>query len=68
VRLAEVYAFRGMHDAAFALLQGRREALEPQGDQRPYLLGYFREDLRVSPFLKPLRADPRWSALLARPG
>jgi thioredoxin-like negative regulator of GroEL len=68
LHLAEVYAFRGMHDAAFALLQSTREALEPQSDQRPYLPGHFREELRLSPFLKPLRSDPRWPVLVASPG
>ena len=68
VRLAEVYAFRGMHDEAFALLQETHDALELQRSERPYLSSYFREELRYSPFLKPLWADPRWPALIALPG
>jgi hypothetical protein len=27
----------------------------------------LRENLRMTPFLKPLHADPRWAELLAKP-
>jgi len=65
VLLSEVYAFRGMHDAAFARLQETRHALEGHEDRRPHLFSYFQEELRFSPFLKPLHDDPRWPALTA---
>jgi TolB-like protein/DNA-binding winged helix-turn-helix (wHTH) protein/Flp pilus assembly protein TadD len=67
VRLAEVYAFRGMHDAAFAQLEETRDALAIQKDERPYLSSYFQEGLRFSAFLKPLHDDPRWAKLMAAP-
>lgn len=68
VRLAEVYTFRGTHDEAIALLQETRNALGLHQDERPYLSAHFRQELRYSPFLRPLRADPRWPALVASPG
>ncbi|MGH8223014.1 MAG: hypothetical protein ACREQZ_08570, partial [Woeseiaceae bacterium] len=67
VRLAEVYAFRGMNDLAFAYLQEKRAEYEREKARKPYLVWYFLDDLRLSPFLRPLHADPRWSALVARP-
>jgi thioredoxin-like negative regulator of GroEL len=63
IRLAEVYAFRGMSQEAFASLQGRMEALERDENGR-FWIRVFQRELNVSPFLKPLHADPRWAALM----
>jgi thioredoxin-like negative regulator of GroEL len=65
IRLAEVYAFRGMSQEAFASLQGRMEALERDENGRFWIRSFQRE-LNVSPFLKPLHADPRWAALMPK--
>ncbi len=67
VRLADIYASRGMFDEAFALLQSTREALDQAMPRRAGLQWDFQQDIRVSPFLKTLHADPRWSAVAALP-
>ena len=59
IRLAEVYAFRGMSEEAFASLQGQKDALERAKDLGPPRIWHFQNEMRVSPFLKPLHADPR---------
>ncbi|MGB5131426.1 MAG: hypothetical protein WBO00_02345, partial [Steroidobacteraceae bacterium] len=68
VRLAEVYAFRGMSDEAFASLQGHRDVLERAEVLGPNRIRQFQREMRVSPFLTPLHADPRWNALMIEPG
>jgi len=68
IRLAEVYAFRGMSDEAFASLQRERGVLEQAKDLARPQIRHFQVELRVSPFLKPLHADPRWEALMVLPG
>jgi TolB-like protein/DNA-binding winged helix-turn-helix (wHTH) protein len=61
--VAEVYAFRGDTNEAFKWLtladrQSRKgRAVAPEW--------WMRLELRVSPLLKPLHADPRWQSLLA---
>jgi TolB-like protein/Tfp pilus assembly protein PilF len=65
IRLADVYAFRGMSDEAFASLQNEKAALERNEDLRPSRIRHFISEMRASPFLKPLRGDPRWAALMA---
>ncbi len=69
IRLADVYAFRGMRDAAFAALKRAQEAISREGSatlERARAWD-FHEELRVSPFLNPLRSDARWAALTADP-
>jgi len=67
IRLAEVYAFRGMNNQAFSSLQREKNALEHAKNlERPRLWDFYHE-LLVSPFLKPLHDDPRWKALVAAP-
>ena len=68
IRLAEVYAFRGMNDEAFASLQRERGALEHAKDLVRARIWHLQAEMRVSPFLKPLHPDPRWEALMAKPG
>jgi TolB-like protein/DNA-binding winged helix-turn-helix (wHTH) protein/Tfp pilus assembly protein PilF len=60
IRLAEIYAYRGMHEEAFDTLQDRKAALE-----RPYYVWFFQHESRLSPFLKVLHSDARWSELIA---
>lgn len=67
IRLADVYAFRGMSDQAFASLQREKDALERNKDLGLAWIWYFQHETRVSPFLQPLHADPRWTALMADP-
>jgi TolB-like protein/DNA-binding winged helix-turn-helix (wHTH) protein/Flp pilus assembly protein TadD len=64
VRLAEIYAFRGMSDRAFATLSAELESLLQRSERRRYAW-YLRYEARVAPFLKPLHADPRWPAFMA---
>jgi TolB-like protein/DNA-binding winged helix-turn-helix (wHTH) protein/Tfp pilus assembly protein PilF len=65
IRLAEVYAYRGMREEAFASLQRRKDELERNQDSGPPIFWHFQHEARVAPFLKPLHADPRWAALMA---
>jgi TolB-like protein/DNA-binding winged helix-turn-helix (wHTH) protein/Tfp pilus assembly protein PilF len=67
IRLAEVYAFRGLSDEAFAALQERNEMLKRPKDWELPRIWNFQDEMRLSPFLKPLHADPRWEALMAKP-
>jgi tetratricopeptide (TPR) repeat protein len=68
IRLAEAYAIRGRREDAFEVLQRRRAALERGDPSDVYQLWYFLDDTQANHLLKPLRADPRWSALTAKPG
>lgn len=67
IRLADAYAFRGMSDQAFASLQREKAALERNKDLGLPWFWQFQHEMRVSPFLQPLHADPRWTALMADP-
>lgn len=68
IRLAGVYTFRGMHDEAFASLQRQQDVLERNQVTAPTWVSYFHGQMRLSPFLGSLHADPRWAALLADAG
>ncbi len=68
VRLAEVYAFRGMNDDAFATLQEQKADLELDRDSGIAWVEYLQTEARVSPFLKALHSDPRWTVFIAKPG
>jgi tetratricopeptide (TPR) repeat protein len=68
IRLAEVYAFRGMNDAAVATLQSYRQAFEPGDETLLSQIWWHRQEMSVSPFLMPLHSDPRWETLMAEPG
>ncbi len=63
VRLAEIYAFRGETDKAFATLTAKLDGLREQANPAVFIW-YLRHESRVAPFLKPLHADPRWAAFL----
>jgi TolB-like protein/DNA-binding winged helix-turn-helix (wHTH) protein len=68
IRLAEVYAFRGMIDKAFLALGGINDAIDRNEASSASQLWSWQVELRVSPFLKPLHTDARWQALLVEPG
>jgi len=63
VQLAEIYAFRGRNDEAFSVLETKRDSFARHPERRLYLW-HLRSESRLSPFLKPLHADPRWAALM----
>jgi TolB-like protein/DNA-binding winged helix-turn-helix (wHTH) protein len=65
VRLAEIYAFRGQADEAFARLVGKKETLASRSDISDSFCWYLQLEARLSPFLKSLHSDPRWSAFVA---
>jgi len=67
IRLAEVFAFRGMSEEAFASLQKKKDALERDKNLGLSWIWFFQHEMRVSPFLTPLHADPRWAPLMAEP-
>lgn len=63
VRRAEIYAFRGETDKAFATLSANLEALQKDANRAAYAWS-LRHEARIAPFLNPLHADPRWAAFL----
>lgn len=66
ILLAEAYAIRGLVDEAFDSLRRTRDTLE-RDESILIRLWFFQWDMKTSPFLKPLRDDPRWSRLMATP-
>ena len=67
IRLAEVYADRGQRDAAFELLATEYREIERNRATRPRALWYFQDEMRLSPYLKPLHSDPRWAQVATIP-
>ena len=67
IRLAEIYAFRGMKEKAFATLQEKKDALTREFGPLAPTVWHFRTEAEVSPFLAPLHSDPRWATLVADP-
>lgn len=68
IRLAEVQAFRGLDDGAFATLNGKKAALiQRWGTTLPFV-PYLQHECKTSPFLKRLHADPRWAEFSSPPG
>lgn len=68
IRLAEVYVFRGAHEEAFDALQGLQEAIDWHEPALTSQIWSWQVEMRVSPFLRPLHADPRWQAMMVEPG
>lgn len=68
IRLAEVYALRGMPDEALAALERYKGTLDPASKRTVSRLWWMQQELGLSPFLKSLHDDPRWTALMARVG
>ncbi len=64
LRLADVHAYRGEVDAAFEVLANTAEVIE--GDEQFSAERIELSQFRWSPFLRPLRDDPRWQPLMAK--
>jgi TolB-like protein/DNA-binding winged helix-turn-helix (wHTH) protein/tetratricopeptide (TPR) repeat protein len=63
INIAEVYAYRGNRDEAFKWLTRMNQQTRVENALVP---GWWsRQELSVSPFLKPLESDARWQPLLA---
>lgn len=60
--IAEVYAFRGMHDEAFNWLE--LVSRQTYDERAMYPAWWTQQELPLSPFLKPLQGDPRWRRVL----
>lgn len=67
IRLAEVYAFRGMVDEAFQALDALNVAIERNEASAASQVWSWQVELRASPFLRSLHDDSRWQALLVEP-
>ena len=65
IRLAEIYAYRGQPDLAFATLTAKFNSLQTH-PQAAIATWYLRHESRVAPFLMPLHADPRWAAFIGK--
>lgn len=65
VRLAEIYAYRGRPDRAFATLTAKFDSLRAH-PQATIATWYLRRESRLAPFLMPLHADPRWAAFIGK--
>ncbi len=63
LHLAELYAYRGNTEAAFATL-ARLGTIRSSGSALKDHHSYY-GNLMVSPFLRPLHKDPRWDELLS---
>jgi len=63
-----VYAFRGMNEEAFDALHGLQEAIDWYEPALTSQIWSWQVEMRVSPFLMPLHADPRWQAMMVEPG
>ena len=68
IRVAEIYAFRGMADEAFATLLDRKQALASEHGASSGYVWYLCHEARLSPFLKVLHEDPRWGGFLVNEG
>jgi hypothetical protein len=67
LRVAEAWALRGRDDEAFRWLQHARDGLEA-GPELAARIWWLQNEMFMSPFLKPLHADPRWAVLMVTPG
>lgn len=63
LRMAELEAFCDNIDRSFARLQQMRDQLWSEAE--PFEVAMQSIELRVSPFLAPLRSDPRWEQWFA---
>jgi TolB-like protein/DNA-binding winged helix-turn-helix (wHTH) protein len=68
IRLAEVYALRGMPEPAFAALERYTSTLDAADKRTASRRWWMQQELGISPFLKVLHDDPRWAALMAQAG
>jgi TolB-like protein/DNA-binding winged helix-turn-helix (wHTH) protein/Flp pilus assembly protein TadD len=65
VRIAEVHASRDQVDQAFVALERQRDELASRPEGGADHLEHLRLEMYLSPFMKPLHADPRWAAFVA---
>ncbi len=63
--LPEVYAHRGMNDAAFEAIRQMRDAIGSKAIHDFEQNYEFRQALYLSPLLIPLHDDPRWKEIIA---
>jgi TolB-like protein/DNA-binding winged helix-turn-helix (wHTH) protein len=68
IHLAEARAVRGDSDGALATLQAHLDLSASAPDPNEAAMWYLRHESRMSPFLKPLHADPRWASFLGESG
>lgn len=67
IALADAYAVRGDFDRALQILHARAASYAGAEGAEPVILWHLRHEARLSPFLRPLREDPRWQKLLREP-
>ena len=67
VKLAEAHANNGDAETAFRVLAASQAECDRRKAEMPSLCWYLFEELSVSPFLAPMRDNPRWTRLLAPP-
>jgi hypothetical protein len=67
IRLAEVHADRGESDTAFDLQGTQYREVERNRAARPRDLWFFQDEIRTSPYLRPLQADARWDEVATIP-
>jgi len=63
VRIAEVHAYRGDADESFRWLALATRPTDPEGARLPAARNFW--EIRASPLLASLHADPRWAAWLS---
>jgi len=67
LRLADAYAIRNRTDDALEVLENARREIQELDDIDARTLGHLLHVARLSPLLKPLYGDPRWTAFAAYP-
>ena len=68
VALADAHAFNGDTESAIRVLTATRAECDRKKDEMSYICWNLYENLNISPFLAPLRDDPRWARLIMAPG
>jgi TolB-like protein/DNA-binding winged helix-turn-helix (wHTH) protein len=67
IALADAYAVRGDLDRALLVLRAKAASFAQKKGPDSVVLWYLRHEARLSPFLRPLREDPRWQKFLDEP-
>jgi TolB-like protein/DNA-binding winged helix-turn-helix (wHTH) protein len=65
IMLAEVQAYRGKQDDAFATLDRKKDALERKWGKDLPMVWYLQHEANLAPFLLPLHDDRRWAIFMA---
>src|SRR5690606_2377746 len=63
LRVPEVLAWRGESQAAFERLETILDDIEATSPRREWDLRIAWEEIHISPFLAPLRDEPRWQEI-----